>query len=1421
MEYTTVLYMLVSTFLFMAVSVPSQNGPYDCDFEVDFCSWIHDPEADDEWEREQGSTGLVTHTGPPTDHTTGTQDVHQEVWKHEGNAGPQWNYVQIAISETENYSVMIQSAGMIVNIGILAIDDIIVYEDGNCPPLDSCGFELDICGYILGTNGSFYWDMTKADEHIKGPGYDHTTSTSQGHYMYVAALGEPEGHRAWLITPQYPATSGDDVADLSVYIRYEDGTTLSIWNTMYDQGVFWHIGEAYFVSDKPYQIIFEVAIDETGDYDVAVDDIKLTDGHCVGIDGWYMFIESAPPSSTGDKARLVSEVFMPNQDFCFVFYYHMYSKFGDSPGILRVIAEYTDGTEDVVVWTMQGNHADRWHEGMVDMTSTKAFRIAIEGEIGSVLGGDLAIDDTEMHRFKCIDKPPMEPFTCFDDSATVDPEMICDWTPDCDDASDEINCGQCDFEFDTCNYTDYSRSDYSWKRWSGPTPTENTGPDHDHTKGGSEPDMGKLEVFFLQNKLETRIWVTSDNKGDNWLEANVPIGRIATDWQLFFSSDRSFGNEGDIAIDDITLSDCWFPEIEASCDEPREYTCTRGSCVTLDKLCDFTDDCGDASDESEEICDGFLMCDFELDLCEFRQDDSDSWDYIHQRGSSAVVHETGPSRDHTLNTAAGHYLMLDTKSSSTKTGDTARLLSPPFQYTTSSECKVMFHYHMYGYHCGTLNVYTRTSVGGAMTTIWSQSDEVGDFWVKAEVAISEVNNFEVVFEAVVGTGREGDIGLDDISFSPECTPSAEDLPLEPPQQTTLAPCPEGFFYCNDVGNNCIPSSQKCDFKEHCVNGYDEQVCGTCDFEISQCGWNDVSSGMFEWLRLQVGESTSDRAPGSDGLGRSDGHFMLVEGLDTSLYIGAFLETDIVGRISRSCVVSFRYYMYGPDRGSLSFYLQDPDDTFNLALLWIQQGNQGTAWKSAEVFVGSHGAGWRFDIETYPLLGTITGEIVDMAVDEIEFNNCHPDDEPSNISDLTCDFEEGLCGWLQVASYTDDDDFDWARHSGPTETRATGPDYDVTKGSDGDGYYMYTEATNYYEDSKARLTIYPQAPTSEPSCLSFYYHMYGATVGSLSVYVQRLGFPESKVWTRIGTHGNDWHFAEKTISQEDNQYQIHIEGVIGNGYASDIAIDNITYNAGECPPTAGCNFEADFCDWENDDTAERNWRRGSDGTPSSGTGPEYDHTTGTADGWFAYIETSFPTVSGDEARLLSAVYPGGATECLAFWYHMNGRDIGILRIYTRDVGDGKVSELTWEKSTDQGNMWRYAHYKAYSDNDYQIVIEGVAGDDSKGDIAVDDLLPVDGPCSQPGYCSFDSGLCGWTNDRDEDDFDWQRNKGSTPTPDTGPSVDHTTASDQGHYMYTETNLPVGSGWKSQLVSEHFDPTQAESCFIFYYHMYGEG
>ena len=96
---------------------------------------------------------------------------------------------------------------------------------------------------------------------------------------------------------------------------------------------------------------------------------------------------------------------------------------------------------------------------------------------------------------------------------------------------------------------------------------------------------------------------------------------------------------------------------------------------------------------------------------------------------------------------------------------------------------------------------------------------------------------------------------------------------------------------------------------------------------------------------------------------------------------------------------------------------------------------------------------------------------------------------------------------------------------------------------------------------------------------------------------------------------------------------------------------------------------------------------------------------------------------------------------------------------------------------------------------QIVFEAVSGKSVSGDIAIDDIsytntwctilpsiakpptVPPTTPAPIINNCTFESGLCSWTNLKG-DQFDWTRSKGGTASWNTGPAIDHTLGTNKG-------------------------------------------
>ncbi|XP_072014802.1 thyroid hormone-induced protein B-like [Amphiura filiformis] len=247
-------------------------------------------------------------------------------------------------------------------------------------------------------------------------------------------------------------------------------------------------------------------------------------------------------------------------------------------------------------------------------------------------------------------------------------------------------------------------------------------------------------------------------------------------------------------------------------------------------------------------------------------------------------------------------------------------------------------------------------------------------------------------------------------------------------------------------------------------------------------------------------------------------------------------------------------------------------------------------------------------------------------------------------------------------------------------------------------------------------------------------------------------------------------------------------------------------------TQSCEFQdSTLCGYIQDDTDDFEWTVLSGATPTNKTGPTVDVSYGTDYGKYIYTEATGQAV-GDKARILTPSFipdPGVPEVCWKFEYHMYGADTGSLSVKVY----GQSTDL-WSKTSNQGDTWFTGFVTVNNTTPYQLVFEATIGGDAS-DIAIDDVNYRAGSCPLPGECDFDDDTCDWRQLQD-DDFDWTRFTGSTPSYYTGPSRDHTTGS--GYYMYTEASAPRVFGEKAALTSPIITPA-SNQCFTFWYHMLG--
>ncbi|HNP18115.1 MAG TPA: M4 family metallopeptidase [Fulvivirga sp.] len=153
------------------------------------------------------------------------------------------------------------------------------------------------------------------------------------------------------------------------------------------------------------------------------------------------------------------------------------------------------------------------------------------------------------------------------------------------------------------------------------------------------------------------------------------------------------------------------------------------------------------------------------------------------------------------------------------------------------------------------------------------------------------------------------------------------------------------------------------------------------------------------------------------------------------------------------------------------------------------------------------------------------------------------------------FESGFGAWTQASG----DDLDWSRRSGSTPSSSTGPSA-ASQGS----YYIYVEASSPNYPSKTTMIESPCFDlTGETGAnFTFKYHMYGASMGTLSLQATTNGSTWSTVWTMTGNKGNSWLSANVDLSAYAGApVKLRYVGTTGSSYTGDMALDDLAMTTG--------------------------------------------------------------------------------------------------------------------------------------------------------------------------------------------------------------------------------------------------------------------
>nr|XP_020451554.1 zonadhesin-like isoform X2 [Monopterus albus] len=346
---------------------------------------------------------------------------------------------------------------------------------------------------------------------------------------------------------------------------------------------------------------------------------------------------------------------------------------------------------------------------------------------------------------------------------------------------------------------------------------------------------------------------------------------------------------------------------------------------------------------------------------------------------------------------------------------------------------------------------------------------------------------------------------------------------------------------------------------------DQTFCPiNCDFEKNLCGWEQLIQDSFDWTRNSGPISSNLTGPNQDHT-TGDGFYIYTDGSSASHGDSARLLSSVCHYNGPVCL-NFWYNMYGSATAmALNIYMLKDNKATQI---WSRKNNQGPEWYPGSVDIKVPGP---FQIILEGIRGS--NALSDVAIDDISihFGTCsgqvpesgtefppttvevisRPGD--STVCSLGCNFDSNLCSWNQMIT----DAFDWTWQSGSTPTLMTGPSADHTGG----GHYLYIEASSVTYGDTSRL-ISSECSDSGAHCLQFWYHMYGSadTMG-LHVYLLQNGVANA-VWRKRNDQGDVWHLAQVDITAT-GPFQIIFEGRRGSNDQSDVAIDDVSLQHGQC------------------------------------------------------------------------------------------------------------------------------------------------------------------------------------------------------------------------------------------------------------------
>ncbi|NXD83035.1 AEGP protein, partial [Halcyon senegalensis] len=359
---------------------------------------------------------------------------------------------------------------------------------------------------------------------------------------------------------------------------------------------------------------------------------------------------------------------------------------------------------------------------------------------------------------------------------------------------------------------------------------------------------------------------------------------------------------------------------------------------------------------------------------------------------------------------------------------------------------------------------------------------------------------------------------------------------------------------------------------------------TCDFFEGDCGWQDVSTSAYRWVRGRANLAAWGAGPHSDHtIGTDLGWFMVTVSPPAKTTTTAWLRSPMMQEAAATCEIRAWYHLSGTglnqtERPVLRLAMVNRDEVVGL---WQSPERGGEGWHQLVAYPGRITGQFQliFSLTQPPTCGA------ELALDDIVFRNCglqgeqqhcgeeffcsqgsclaqhrfcdgtffcgdsSDENKPQCKSFIRCTFEESLCSWEAEVGQPK-----WERNTSLNLGTAYGiPTRDHSSSSRA-GAWLGTSTPG--EPSTARLSS-PTFQATNSCSLVLYCHLHGSATSSLSIsYVTNSN--KHLVRERMGDLGNSW-VRERVDFNVTESFKVLIEGATGTG--GTVAIDDLILSPG--------------------------------------------------------------------------------------------------------------------------------------------------------------------------------------------------------------------------------------------------------------------